>query len=485
MNNEPVIPRGDGEYVFSPGDGSLAATLEENYRKLHRTDVKVSGQDLLSIRQSLKRKVLKMAQDYSGIEASKDQKILATGHQPIFYHPGILAKELLLERFVDNYVCINFSVDTDAASEIGVKVPLRRDNRYLQHQLVLIDNPRELIFGKLKTPSDSDLRDFAHMVSTRLKSLKNQDAKQAAEEFLEIAIDKGKVYGNYRDWMAFSRRDFVKSCYLELPISKVWKTEEAKLFIIDIVKRYEQFRPLYNQALKDYQEQYGSMPASKLQPQELPFWKVNPEGKREKAFLVDLNRIESIKGSTFYPRAVTLTLFCRLFLCDLFVHGVGGAKYDRATDQIIKGFYELTPPEYAFISLTLHLAEPKPAVEPSQIESLEEGLRTLEKNPERYQNCPGIDQETREGIQSLHLKKEDLVKELKSKGGEDKEQIEELNKVREELNSVLSGLKNDIKNRLKNLKRQLHSKEIIESRDYPFFFFPLKSVSNVMTEIFK
>src|SRR5262249_2104913 len=33
------------------------------------------------------------------------------------------------------------------------------------------------------------------------------------------------------------------------------------------------------------------------------------------------------------PRALALTLFVRLFASDLFIHGLGGAKYDQITDE--------------------------------------------------------------------------------------------------------------------------------------------------------
>ena len=35
-------------------------------------------------------------------------------------------------------------------------------------------------------------------------------------------------------------------------------------------------------------------------------------------------------GLKVRSRALTNTLFARLFLCDLFIHGIGGGKYDEA-----------------------------------------------------------------------------------------------------------------------------------------------------------
>ena len=48
-------------------------------------------------------------------------------------------------------------------------------------------------------------------------------------------------------------------------------------------------------------------------------------------------------------------MYSRMFFSDLFIHGIGGAKYDLITDEIIREFFGVEPPGYATISATLHL----------------------------------------------------------------------------------------------------------------------------------
>jgi hypothetical protein len=43
------------------------------------------------------------------------------------------------------------------------------------------------------------------------------------------------------------------------------------------------------------------------------------------------------------PRALTLTMFVRLLLSDLFIHGIGGALYDQMTDQIMDQLFGVRP----------------------------------------------------------------------------------------------------------------------------------------------
>jgi hypothetical protein len=53
------------------------------------------------------------------------------------------------------------------------------------------------------------------------------------------------------------------------------------------------------------------------------------------------------------PRALTLTLFFRLLIVDQFIHGIGGARYDRVTDAVINDFFGLTPPRFCVTTATL------------------------------------------------------------------------------------------------------------------------------------
>src|SRR3989442_12865445 len=64
---------------------------------------------------------------------------------------------------------------------------------------------------------------------------------------------------------------------------------------------------------------------------------------------------EALAGLAIRPRALTLTAFTRLCLADLFVHGVGGGRYDRVTDAVIREYFGLEPPAYAVTTATMHL----------------------------------------------------------------------------------------------------------------------------------
>ena len=55
------------------------------------------------------------------------------------------------------------------------------------------------------------------------------------------------------------------------------------------------------------------------------------------------------------PKAITLTMFARLCMADLFIHGIGGGRYDRVTGAVIQETFGCPPPPYVVATATLLL----------------------------------------------------------------------------------------------------------------------------------
>ena len=60
-------------------------------------------------------------------------------------------------------------------------------------------------------------------------------------------------------------------------------------------------------------------------------------------------------GVKIRSRALVTTLWARMVLGDLFIHGIGGGNYDLVTDRIIERFFGRQPPGFMILSATLHL----------------------------------------------------------------------------------------------------------------------------------
>src|SRR5207249_6511614 len=89
-------------------------------------------------------------------------------------------------------------------------------------------------------------------------------------------------------------------------------------------------------------------------------------------------------GLKVRPRALTNTLFARLFVADLFIHGIGGGKYDELTDEIIRRYYGAEPPAYMVLSGTLFLPFPTYPTSADDCRRFARKMRDLRCNPQRY-----------------------------------------------------------------------------------------------------
>jgi hypothetical protein len=76
-------------------------------------------------------------------------------------------------------------------------------------------------------------------------------------------------------------------------------------------------------------------------------------------------------------------MFARLFLTDLFIHGIGGAKYDELGDEVVRRFFGIEPAGYLTLSLTLWLDLGTDPATPERLHASERALRDLIYNPER------------------------------------------------------------------------------------------------------
>ena len=77
-------------------------------------------------------------------------------------------------------------------------------------------------------------------------------------------------------------------------------------------------------------------------------------------------------------------MFARLFLSDLFIHGIGGAKYDQLTDAIVQRFFGIETPEFIVATYTAMLPVRRLSVDEDGIRRTSQQLRELTFHPELY-----------------------------------------------------------------------------------------------------
>ncbi|MEW6049108.1 MAG: hypothetical protein AB1609_22000, partial [Bacillota bacterium] len=398
-------------------------------------------------------------------DAAAPRYFVVTGHQPVFAHPGILIKNALVEavaRRLPGAVAINVVVDYDTAPDLSAPAPRREGGRLEAGPVRLMPVGYGRPFCHVPPPSAAQWEVFRRDFQGALASL-GQEGDVLLRRFGAFAAcARGGSLAAARhlaEWVTALRHRWeqdasgTRACYLEVPMGELAETRPFRLFFAHIALQAGRFATLHNDTLARYRKARGIRSRANPFPDlavegarvELPFWLLT-QGVRRRALHVERTgsglllstadgpvthvglRLpppgtpadpESVRALvealgrerlSLRPRAAALTMFLRLFVADLFVHGVGGARYDRVTDALIRSFFGVEPPCYAVASASLTLDLKTPA-EAQDEASLRRQLRDLRFNPQRFVS-PGAP----EALRALAAEKERLVLAIQQPG---------------------------------------------------------------------
>ncbi len=168
-------------------------------------------------------------------------------------------------------------------------------------------------------------------------------------------------------------------------------------------------------------------------------------------------------------RALTTTLFARLFLSDLFIHGLGGAIYDQITDELICRFYEAPVPDFATLSATVYLPVDRPTAGPEEAAKLKQRLRLLLYNPQKALP-PAARHDP--AVAELVRRKESLIQWHPQTRRERRARFEEFRAINRQLSQLLIDEIERLRAQLTHVEQQIAVRRILENREYPFCVYP-------------
>jgi hypothetical protein len=286
------------------------------------------------------------------------------------------------------------------------------------------------------------------------------------------------------------------------------------LFLADLLLNPEPFAAAYNQALTDYRRQQDVRSPDRPLPNlhreadrtEAALWIYQPlqhrrrlwvrrSGDRVELFADaarcgavsarDLARshdatLTSIRPWVIRPRALTLTLWARLLACDLFVHGIGGAKYDRITDDIIRRYYRSAPPTFACVSATLRLPLPAFEATPQTLLTARRHLRDWHFNPQRYLSDPPADLiNERSGLISLS----ERLRQAQAPQIERHQAFRAIRRLNDRLMELDPGRECQLRRRIGRIELELSSNETARSREFFYCLQPPERLSELAARL--
>ena len=446
--------------------------------------------------------------------------LIVGGHQPELFHPGVWAKNFALARVAREAggVALNLVIDSDLLPGTRVRIPAGT-----REQPTVRGVPFDA--DRAGRPwSETRVRDAVLFDSFGLRL--EEDLAPFGLTPLAAAYWRGPGDDLPRlpDRLTAFRRRVERAWGLdnrEVTIGQVCETDPFGWFVGHLCAHAARFREDYNAALEDYREREGLDAPNRPVPPlsageegvELPLWVwregeqsrrrvfVRPAGPGRVALtdgvdafcefpltesmdaccVVEALRELPGRGIRLRTRALCTTLFARLCLGDLFLHGIGGAKYDGVTDGLLSRFFGVEPPGYAAVSATAHLPfADRYGTDPAREVELENTLRDLRFHPGRHLPDPPPP-----AAEPLLEEKERLIaaqrdaathgltrRERRARTPANAARREAFRAVNAGLSRFVAGQVERAERELARVRRELAADSLLAGREFSFALFP-------------
>ena len=522
----PRAPTSDGAVVAEPPLSEAGAVLAANRRRLraHAEGRALLGVSWSEARRQARDSAIEAALDYLHENPTADggkpsaETVLVAGHQPELFHPGVWAKNFALCGLARAHgaTALNLVVDNDTVKTTALRLPTppkRECNRpYIRS--VLFDRWTGEIPYEERTIADRELFDtFAERAGVLLRGWHYEPMLPAFWTEVRQQAERTPILG---ECFAAARRTFERAwgCHnLEVPLSAVCRTEPFAWFAGDLLAQLPRFHALYNSVVADYRRRHGIRSRNHPVPDlaadgdwlEAPLWGwragaarrsrlfARPRADHLELRIGDQSRLRlstnprelvsnwralEAQGFKLRSRALTTTLYARLFLADLFIHGIGGGKYDELTDELIRRFYECEPPDYLVLSATRWLPLPRATVSADDRRRLIRALRDVHYNPQRHLD----EAATRDNLAELVARKQAWIECEPASTAERRERFRALRALTDELRRPLHEREEQLRRELAQCERQLRANAVLQRRDYAFCLFPADSLRSFCTQ---
>ncbi|HJM82889.1 MAG TPA: hypothetical protein QF720_04770 [Nitrospinota bacterium] len=488
-----TIPKDNEGIIFEPALQKYNQLIEANQKLRH--SVSMFDAPLVDLVKEARVPLLKLANEYTksthqsgkyAISQVQNSPILGTGHQPIMFHPGICIKNFVMAKVAKDTGAIPILFTVDSAEFAAETVPLPVANSDLSRFDYYLFPQRSRVTYESAEVEPADI------LWDRLKTIERFFFSNGLEE-----IDKnykdflGRLSNHELDASTFAKRvsimrraweESAEIEYLEVPISMLCRSGIFIQFFFDAVFRAKNLAEIYNSELVDYREKnkirYPSNPVPDLEIKpnkiELPFWiifdkkRYKPYATEDgKVLIEDMGKISlsslEIGMYSIRPRAITLSIYLRLFLSDFFIHGVGGANYDIITDMIVKRFYGFDAPVYGCVSATVFLdidmEDPT-----NEIKLTNNILRKLEQHPEKS-GLGGVE------MDKMTSEKKRLILEIESENANKKLLGSKIAEINKKMVALLEPERLRVETEIGRLMRRGDDWKVVAARDYPYFLY--------------
>jgi len=436
-------PTHDGELLVDPAPGAVALEIAANTQSLGRWDHDFQGKRAGRLRAQVRQEVLAAARGFltrHGLDgppvdvdavSGRALPLVVTGHQPELFHPGVWIKNFAASAIAGAHrgVGLNLIVDQDIPKASSIQVPVAQGDLIRLTRVEFDRSWGDVPFEDLPVREEGLFATFAD----RVRQVSGDAlAGSLLDDFWPCVLARRREARTAGLRFSLARRELEASwgvSNLEVPLGDVCRGDGFLWFVSHLLAQLPTYHQIHNSALAEYRAAHRirsrNHPVAALERQgewlEAPFWiwrQGQPRRRgllaRQRSRMMDLRiagedevlielplaadreaccaverlRELAARSIRLRTRALTTTLFSRFLLGDLFIHGIGGAKYDELGDEIARRYFGIEPPGFLTVSLTLWLGLPQDPETPGELDGLARRLRDLRFNPDRYLSEP-------------------------------------------------------------------------------------------------
>lgn len=512
-------PVEDGGVLAVPALAEAGRLIAENRERLSRIEATLLDRPWRDLRILARRELLQAARRYTNkpeAQAEDHKPLLLAGHQPELFHPGVWIKNFALAALARRHdaIGVQFLVDNDTLKSTSLLFPTPGDP-WPEARTLPFDRWEGETPWEERRILDATLFDRFGDDGTAL--LAGWHYTPLLTTFWpEVRRQASNHDGLLGATFAAARRTLERrwGCdNLEVPLSHLCRTEAFAWLAGTLLADLPRFVATYNAAVQAYRRsnrirsRHHPVPdlASEGDWLEAPLWGWKASHPRRARLFARLtaDRLELRAGQEAWPvlpspttqpgrfveawrelettgykvrsRALITTLFARLFLSDLFLHGIGGGKYDELTDRIIERYWNLPTPSFLVLTATCRLPLPGYAVSASDQRRWTHLVRDLNFNPQRHLSAPpSPDLEA-----AVHAKQE-WIAHIPDTRSQRRERFRQLRHLSASLRPAVADELARAQHSLSRIERQLQANALLHRRDYSFCLHPERTLRRIL-----
>ncbi|MBA4017712.1 MAG: hypothetical protein C0483_11110 [Pirellula sp.] len=444
-------PRADGGMLIDPARAKLPGVVARNIAGRNDWSFDAAGESVAAFAASARAEFVAEALAYTRAyrdvaEPTTASPLLLAGHQPEMFHPGVWAKNFALSGLAaaTGAAAVNLVIDGDTLKAASLRVPTGTVDEPRVESVPFDAAHEEIPYEERRV---ADVGMFESFGARAVETLRPLLTGPLLESFWPEVVRQARETGTIGAAVARARHKLEGAWglrTLELPQSRMCDTAHFRRFAGHLLRNLPRFMAAHNDELHGYRRRENIRSANHPVPElaqegdwlEAPLWLWTADEPRRRhvfvrriggeieltdrrgttlrlpladdryddfaAALEDASR----RGIRLRSRALLTTMYARVVLGDLFLHGIGGGKYDELTDAIVRRYFGVDPPEFAVVTATRRLpiavaaspkeADRKPHAEAAQVDehAARHHLWELRHHPERFVDVAALRDET-------------------------------------------------------------------------------------------